>query len=308
VSLTFAYVVQIRRQWKGSSTYFATDAPISDPSRCLTFIPGHYSQGNVCTLMAIAASGDGSMDLCSGPWSWHEVCHNPSTLASNHHIGLFFDSVQSFQGSDRSANSYENQEESGDVCSAKKPTEIAIRFTGGCYCLLFGCLLTYWGNTKLFRILGPALLGLGFGAFLLPAYYGDCENKNWQPPPLFKPSSHSNNTVPQQYMLTSLTYWGTVISIGDMQVANVLSADKQTSIIGALAEGSSIRSIERQTGVHRDTIMRLGVRVGQGCASLMDAKMRNLSCEHLQFDEIWGFVVRAAIVQEFRERGSEAEA
>jgi len=31
-----------------------------------------------------------------------------------------------------------------------------------------------------------------------------------------------------------------------------------------LAEGSSIRSIERLTGIHRDTIMRLGVRVGQG--------------------------------------------
>jgi hypothetical protein len=48
-------------------------------------------------------------------------------------------------------------------------------------------------------------------------------------------------------------------------MANVLSAEKQTAIIGALAEGSSIRSIERQTGVQRDTIMRLGVRVGLHC-------------------------------------------
>lgn len=73
-------------------------------------------------------------------------------------------------------------------------------------------------------------------------------------------------------------------------MANVLSADKQTAIIGMLAEGSSIRSIERQTGVHRDTIMRLGVRVGQGCANLMDHKMRDLPCKQLQFDEIWGFI------------------
>lgn len=29
-----------------------------------------------------------------------------------------------------------------------------------------------------------------------------------------------------------------------------------------LCEGSSIRSIERITGTHRDTVMRLGVRVG----------------------------------------------
>jgi len=32
-------------------------------------------------------------------------------------------------------------------------------------------------------------------------------------------------------------------------MANVLSADKQIAVIGALAEGSSIRSIERITGV-----------------------------------------------------------
>lgn len=73
-------------------------------------------------------------------------------------------------------------------------------------------------------------------------------------------------------------------------MANVLSIDKQVQIISALAEGSGIRQIERMTGVHRDTIMRLGVRVGKGCISLMDGKMRNLPCENLQFDELWGFI------------------
>lgn len=73
-------------------------------------------------------------------------------------------------------------------------------------------------------------------------------------------------------------------------MANVLPMDKQTVIISALAEGSGIRQIERMTGVHRDTIMRLGVRVGQGCAELLDDKMRNLPCRQLQFDEIWGFI------------------
>jgi transposase-like protein len=65
-------------------------------------------------------------------------------------------------------------------------------------------------------------------------------------------------------------------------MANVLSIDKQVAVISALAEGSGIRQIERMTGVHRDTIMRLGVRVGQGCPELLNGKMRNLSCEHLQ--------------------------
>jgi IS1 family transposase len=73
-------------------------------------------------------------------------------------------------------------------------------------------------------------------------------------------------------------------------MANVLNTDKQIAVISSLAEGSSIRSIERITDVHRDTIMRLGVRVGKGCARLQDAKMRGLSCQHLQFDEIWGFI------------------
>ena len=40
-----------------------------------------------------------------------------------------------------------------------------------------------------------------------------------------------------------------------MKMANGLNTDKQIAIIGQLAEGSSIRSIERITGVHRDTII-----------------------------------------------------
>jgi IS1 family transposase len=73
-------------------------------------------------------------------------------------------------------------------------------------------------------------------------------------------------------------------------MANILPTDKKIAVIGALAEGSSIRSIERITGVHRDTIMRLGVKIGQGCTVLMDAKMRDLPCTRLEFDEIWGFI------------------
>lgn len=71
---------------------------------------------------------------------------------------------------------------------------------------------------------------------------------------------------------------------------NHLSKDKQIAVTAALAEGSSIRSIERMTGIHRDTIMRLGVRVGQGCARLLDQKMRGLTSTSIQVDEIWGFV------------------
>jgi len=73
-------------------------------------------------------------------------------------------------------------------------------------------------------------------------------------------------------------------------MANILNTDQQIAAISALAGGSSIRSIERIRGVHRDTIMRLGVKVGKGCAALRDAKMRDLSCQYLRVGEIWGFI------------------
>jgi hypothetical protein len=92
------------------------------------------------------------------------------------------------------------------------------------------------------------------------------------------------NIVSQKH-LTQNSFCNTV-----SLMANVLNSDKQIAVIGALAEGSSIRSIERITGVHRDTIMRLGVKVGQGCATLLDAKMRDLPCRRLELDEIWGFI------------------
>jgi IS1 family transposase len=73
-------------------------------------------------------------------------------------------------------------------------------------------------------------------------------------------------------------------------MANVLPKEKQVAVIAALAEGSSLRALTRMTGIHRTTIMSLAVRVGQGCARLLDEKMRNLTCNFLQFDEVWGFI------------------
>jgi IS1 family transposase len=73
-------------------------------------------------------------------------------------------------------------------------------------------------------------------------------------------------------------------------MANTLPTEKKTMAISMLAEGSSIRAIERITGIHRDTIMRLGVRVGEACAKIADEKMRGLSCRQIEVDEIWGFI------------------
>ncbi len=95
---------------------------------------------------------------------------------------------------------------------------------------------------------------------------------------------HSGTIVLQKY-LDKLHSCSTVIDM-----ANVLPKDKQIAVIAALTEGSSLRSIERITGIHHDTIVRLAVKVGQGCAALLDSSMRNLPCNRLEIDEIWGFV------------------
>jgi len=73
-------------------------------------------------------------------------------------------------------------------------------------------------------------------------------------------------------------------------MSNNLSTDKKITAISMLCEGNSIRAIERMTGVHRDTIMRLGVRVGQGCTAIMDKKMKGLEIKQVQVDEMWGFI------------------
>ena len=73
---------------------------------------------------------------------------------------------------------------------------------------------------------------------------------------------------------------------------NKLSMERQIQVIAALVEGNSIRSIERMTGIHRDTIMRLLVRVGEHCQGIMDTHLRGFHSKFLQADEIWTFVAK----------------
>jgi IS1 family transposase len=71
---------------------------------------------------------------------------------------------------------------------------------------------------------------------------------------------------------------------------NILPRHKQIAVISALTEGCSIRATERLTGIHRDTIMRLGVRVGDGCATLHDEMMQFVQVNRLELDELWSYV------------------
>jgi IS1 family transposase len=71
---------------------------------------------------------------------------------------------------------------------------------------------------------------------------------------------------------------------------NRVPLSRRVQIINCLVEGNSIRSTERMTGTHRDTICRLLVEVGDGCAKLMDEQMRELTCRRIEVDEIWAYV------------------
>ena len=64
----------------------------------------------------------------------------------------------------------------------------------------------------------------------------------------------------------------------------------KTIAISMLCEGNSIRGVERMTGLHRDTIMRLAVRVGNGMKKVQDELFTGIRCERLELDEMWGFI------------------
>ena len=51
-----------------------------------------------------------------------------------------------------------------------------------------------------------------------------------------------------------------------------------------------MRSTERLTRLHRDTILDLVVLVGQRCDRLFDEKIQGIEAKRVQADEIWGFV------------------
>lgn len=71
---------------------------------------------------------------------------------------------------------------------------------------------------------------------------------------------------------------------------NVLSEGERVQVVSALVDGCSLRATERMTGVTRQTITNLLVRVGEGCRWLSDAMMRDLHCDVLELDEVWSYV------------------
>jgi transposase-like protein/IS1 family transposase len=69
-----------------------------------------------------------------------------------------------------------------------------------------------------------------------------------------------------------------------------LPVDKATAVLQLMLEGMSIRAIERFSGAHRDTILRLMNAAAHKARNVLDSKVLNLTPSFVQVDEMWGFV------------------
>ena len=61
-------------------------------------------------------------------------------------------------------------------------------------------------------------------------------------------------------------------------------------VLQLLIEGCSVRSVERISGLHRDTILKLLVAAGEKCEKLLGRLIVNIPVADVQADEIWSFI------------------
>jgi IS1 family transposase len=83
---------------------------------------------------------------------------------------------------------------------------------------------------------------------------------------------------------------------------NILPRDKQIEIIAALCDGLGIRATARITGVNRETVGTLALRVGNACAELHDRMFVGIRTSRIECDELWSFVGRKRRYREPRGR------
>lgn len=69
-----------------------------------------------------------------------------------------------------------------------------------------------------------------------------------------------------------------------------ISRERAVMVLRMLLEGNSIRSTERLTGTHRDTILALMVEVGAACKPFLERFVHGVNVADVQCDEIWAFV------------------
>ncbi|MGK3990234.1 hypothetical protein WME99_44735 [Sorangium sp. So ce136] len=75
-------------------------------------------------------------------------------------------------------------------------------------------------------------------------------------------------------------------------MANVLPMETRVRIAAALVEGTSVRAVERMTGVAKSTILRFAVDLGEGCARLHNRLVQGLCEPDIELDEQWSFIAK----------------
>ncbi len=81
---------------------------------------------------------------------------------------------------------------------------------------------------------------------------------------------------------------GLATSCEDSLAGMYLPLNKAVMIVKLLVEGSSVPTIDRITGVHHGTILKLLVLVGEKCERIMAEKVRNVKVRDVH--EVWGFI------------------
>lgn len=69
-----------------------------------------------------------------------------------------------------------------------------------------------------------------------------------------------------------------------------LAEGKALAVLSHLIEGCSVRSTERLTGVHRDTILSLLTIAGRKCEALMLDRIQGLKVSEVECDELWSWI------------------
>jgi transposase-like protein/IS1 family transposase len=70
----------------------------------------------------------------------------------------------------------------------------------------------------------------------------------------------------------------------------ILADEKALLCLNLLVEGNSVRSTERITGVHRDTILSLLETVGKKCVWIQESLVKDVKVGFVEADEVWSFV------------------
>jgi transposase-like protein/IS1 family transposase len=69
-----------------------------------------------------------------------------------------------------------------------------------------------------------------------------------------------------------------------------LTLEKAELVLSMLLEGNSVSSVERISGIHHTTILKLLVLAGEKCERVMADKIRNVEVRDVECDELWSYI------------------